>query len=442
MATKAIQEIVLTNFKKHKFLTQKVNGNSFLLLGGNGVGKTSVLQAIDHMIRQEPLPDETATEGESEGKIELILTAEGTQYKVVRVFTKAKLGRYTLSRDAGNGRWDGIMPAQERFQEIFGKVIDLSLIIDMSGKEQLAYIQEIIGKDDGVAAAIKQVEENIKKLTEERLMTGRQKRDLEAKMNVPEFRALVNYVGEEPDDLELIRAKKVDVTALNAEYIKADRVNTAADNHIATLRSIVVIDAEINKGIDAVVALFEAKKVDVTELKTQIETADETNAKIDTELEEARKRNELIKKSVEFTQTKENIEVLAKEYDDYTKRIKEEIGSTGKQLAKLGLGEIYEGLSLEYQLNDEGKVEKEGLYLRGMPFNRRQQSYGEMVKILVALSKAFNPDGLCFVKIGYWNELDETNQEAILKLAEENDIQLGIEKVDSSKKLEIQLIER
>lgn len=442
MATKAIQEIVLTNAKKHKHIVLKVNGLSFMLMGGNGVGKSTILQNIDHLIANAPLPDNPVTEGEEDGEVSLILTDAGTQYKVVRKFTKSKLGRYTLSRDAGNGRWDGIMPAQERFQEIFGKVIDLSPIIDMSGKEQLSYIQEIVGKDNDVAAKIKQVEEEIKRLTEERLMTGRQKRDLEAKMNVPEFRALVNYVGEEPDDLELIRAKKIDVTALNAEYIKAEKVNTAADNHITTLRSIVVMDTDITESISNVISLFAAKKIDVTELKKQIETADETNKNIDVELEEARKRNDLIKKSVEFTQAKENIEFLAKEYDDYTKAIKEAIGSTGKQLAKLGLGEIYEGLSLEYQLNDEGKVEKEGLYLRGMPFNRRQQSYGEMVKILVALSKAFNPDGLCFVKIGYWNELDDANQEAILKLAEENDIQLGIEKVDSSKKLEIQLIER
>jgi len=314
--------------------------------------------------------------------------------------------------------------------------------MDMNGNEQVQYIQQIVGKDGEVTETIRQIEEKVKELTQERLLTGRQKRDLEAKMNIPEFRALVNYVGEPKIDLETIKEKKVDVTALNAEYTRAQLVNNTADTHIATLRGIAVKDAEILAALEAAIKLFESKKVDTTELHGKIENADKINAAVDNELEEARRHNEYIDKSVEYTQAKQNIEALGKEYDGYTAQIRETIAAIGKAMSKIGLEEIYDGLTLEYQLDEEGKVEKQGIFLRGMPFNVRQQSYGEMIRVLVALSKAFNPDGLCFVKIGHWNELDETNQEAILKLAEENDIQLGIEKVDGSKKLEIQLIER
>jgi hypothetical protein len=64
-----------------------------------------------------------------------------------------------------------------------------------------------------------------------------------------------------------------------------------------------------------------------------------------------------------------------------------------------------------------------------------------MLKVLVMLSKAFNPDGFSFVKIYDFNLLDEENQEEILKIAKENEIQLGIEVVDSSKEVILKLIE-
>lgn len=443
MATKAIEQIELTNVKQFKHLVLKVNGLSFMLLGDNGTGKSTVLQSIEHMIIPDcSLPDDPITTGESEGEISLILTASGTNYKVIRKLTKKGLGRFYLYKDAGNGRWDSQIPAVERFRELFGNVLDLSPLIDMDGAEQLEQIQKIVGKDSGVEEHIKQVEANVKLLTEDRRLKGRDKKDLENKMNDSDFRKLVNYVGEKPADIEEIRSKKVDVTALNSEYTKSELINSTAEAHISTLKGIVVLDAEINTSIKSVISLFEAKKVDTTELKKKIDSADETNAKIEKELDEAKERNELIKKSAEYTQAKENIESYGKEYDNYTKRIKDEIASIGKAMAKLGLEEVYSGLSLKYELNEEGKIVKQGLFLRDLPFNRKQQSYGEMIKILVALSKAFNPDGFSFISIGYWNELGPANQEFVLELAAKHDITLGIEKVDSSKKLEIQLIER
>jgi hypothetical protein len=150
----------------------------------------------------------------------------------------------------------------------------------------------------------------------------------------------------------------------------------------------------------------------------------------------------VIEKSKEFSNNKKLIADLEKEYKDYTDLIKEYLQSTSAILTQLGLGDIYEGLSLEYVMDEEGKVEQEGLFLRNLPFNRRQQSYGEMVKILIMLSKAFNPDGFNYVKIGDFNLLDEKNQNEVLAIAEANDIQLGIEKVDSSKEIVLQLIEK
>ena len=65
-----------------------------------------------------------------------------------------------------------------------------------------------------------------------------------------------------------------------------------------------------------------------------------------------------------------------------------------------------------------------------------------MIKVIVLLSKALNPDGFNYVSIGDWNLLDEDNQSEVLKLSDTLGLQLGIEKVDNSKSVEIQIIEK
>lgn len=442
MAQKSIQQVILTNFKKHKHLALDIKGNSFILQCKNKGGKSSVLQAIDHMVRNAELPEDAVTEGEDSGEIEIILAANGDTYKVSRKLLKNRLGRYELRKDAGNGRYDTLAPAQERFQEIFGNVLDLSPLIDMTGKEQVQMIQQVIGKGGGVQEYIDTVQANVKKLREERLLTGREVKDYEAKMQVPEFRALVNYVDEPLVDLEAIKAKLVDIGDLFDKKSKADTINNYADEQILKLSTIRVDDAEINDLLKKLILAFEMKKVDTASLIRKISEVDSINAAVEEELEQARRRNANIEKSKEFKAVKEAIAEKKLAYENYTLEIKAQLGSISAALSQLGLSEIYPGLSLVYEMDEDGKVTKEGLFLNGHPFNRLQQSYAEMVHALIALSKSINPDGFNFVKIGDWNLMDDETQDAILKLAEANDIQLGIEKVDNNKELVLQLIEK
>ena len=442
MAQKSIQSIVLTNYKKHAALALQINGNSFILCGGNGAGKSSILQAIDHMIANSELADDAITEGEEAGSIELLCAANGDTYKVVRRFTKKGLGRYELRKDAGNGRFDMLTPAQERFAEIFGNVLDLSPLMDMSGKEQLAYIQQVVGKDGAATDFISETKKRVEELRTERLLCGRLLKDLKAKMNDGDFRELVNYIDEPLFDLELLEAKYVDVSELYKQKSAADLRNSYADEQISKLQSIRVKDADIEAAIQNVVDLLVSKKIDTSDIEAQIANADEINAAVDAEMTEANLRNAKIKRSEQYLQVNREIQDREAEYASYTAQIAAALGGINNGLSKMGFGEIYEGLSLEFEMDENGSIIKEGLFLRGMPFNRRQQSEGEMTKVLVMLSKAFNPDGFNYVKIGNWNELDAANQEMIIKLAHENDIQLGIEKVDNNKEIELQLIER
>lgn len=448
MATKSIQEIILTNFKGHGYWSKKIQGKSFMLIGRNGAKKSTVLQAIDHMIQQTPLPPDALKSGEEDGSIEILLANNGDTYKVTRKFSKGKsgetkLGRYELRKDAGNGRFDSLTPAQERFNEIFGNVLDLGPLMHKDGKEQMAFIQGIIGTDGQTAKAIEDIKKRVKQLREDRLLKGREKKDLEAKMNVPEFRMLVNYVGEQPIDIDALKAKKTDTLELERQKAAADPTNQRIDNvktTLATLRS--AKDEQINAKIDELIALYEKHRINTEDIDKKLAAAKEENTRIDAEIKEAEDRNKLITKSVEYTQAKNNIAAYAKEYDDLTAQINDTLSEIPKALAKLGIEEVYDGLSLKYELDEEGDVVKEGLFLRELPFHMKVQSYGEMIKVLVLLSKAINPDGFNFISIGHWNELDEANQSAVLEMADRYDIQLGIEKVSSNTEMVLQLIEQ
>lgn len=444
---KTIQKVHLVNFKKHKDLLFDTEGKTFMIIGSNGAGKSTVLQAIDHMIRNTPLPDAPVTDGEDSGKIELMLAANGDTYRVSRSFTKDRMGRFELRKMDDMGRMQTLTPAAEIFAEIFGKSLDLSGLIDMDGKQQMDTIQSLVSKDGEVKERIAAIQKRVKSLKEERLLCGRDLRDDKAKMNVPEFRELVNYVGEEMKRFDLIKNKMIDVAQLRSELASIKAKNQVALNCTNSLRSI----ADTMKSSfsdfnarDIAVAIVSIEKMltDTSAMEEQLNKAAETNATVSVELRDAEDFNRKVERSKEYTATQERIEQLEKKYDSYTDAIAAELGSISTAMTSIGLQDIYPDLELKYEMDEEGSVTKQGLYLRGLPFNRRQQSYAEMVRILVMLSKAFNPDGFNFLSIGDWNLLDEETAATILEIAEANDIQLGIEKVDSQKELVLQIVEK
>ncbi|HET8686306.1 MAG TPA: hypothetical protein VFM18_06540, partial [Methanosarcina sp.] len=152
--------------------------------------------------------------------------------------------------------------------------------------------------------------------------------------------------------------------------------------------------------------------------------------------------NDKIEQAKELENDKKEINRLAAEWDACTLKIREAAGMVGRSISRCRFDLIYDGLEMKYTVDDDGKPLEQGLFLRGLPFNRMQQSYGEMLKVIVMLSKALNPDGFNYVSLGDWNLLDESNQAAVLDIAAQYDIQLGIEKVDNNKIVELQLIEK
>jgi len=450
MATKSIVEIILTNYKKHHQLAAKVNGNSFILQGRNEAGKSSVLQAIDDLIQtnqhlppevQEKNPDVVISDDAENGQAEIVLqTNNGDLVRVTRKFTKAGLGRYELRVKEGE-RWQPKMSPKQVFVEMFGNCLDLSPLVDMSGAEQIRLIQGVLGRDKDVQQAIADAEATMKKLREERLLCGRDVKDLRAKFNVPEYRALVNYENEEPVDIAAIEAKKIDPTDSMKDLNRASLANEMADQYISTIATFKIKDPQIVDHLDKAVELLKSKKTDLSAINNHISEINKLNAIVALDLTAAQLRNEMIEKAKSLTADRALLAQKEAEYDAYTEKIQTILDGIADYTASVPVGDYYPGLELVYELDTEGKVLREGLFLRGLPFNKRQQSYGEMVYALICVSKALNPNGFNFVKIGHWNELDPDNQQKVLDLAKREEIQLGIEKVSDNREIEIKVIE-
>lgn len=448
---KSISEFWLTNYKKHKELAAKVGGNSFILQGVNGAGKSSVLQAIDDLLQtnghldaevQEANPDELLTVGEEDGEAGAVLTTkDGAEVRVTRKFTKKGLGRYELRVKEGE-RWQPKMAPQQVFRELFGNVLDLSPLIDMSGPEQVDFIKSILMADAEVKQAIDEAAALEKKLRDERVLVGRKVKDLQARFNVPEYRALFVYENEEPVDVAAIEAKLVDVADIRNQIGLAVNANDMADQYIHVLSTVKVKDLEIKGHIDAAVKLLCDKKVDTTALTEKLQNNVVHNIAVKEEIGAANIRNANIERAKALTADRKELADAEAEYAAYTEQIKTVLDSIAQYTTSVPVGDYYPELELVYETDADGKPTREGLFLRGLPFNRRQQSYGEMVYVMLCMSKKLNPNGLQFVKIGDWNLLDVENQQRILDLAKREDIQLGIEKVDENREIEIKIIEK
>jgi len=167
--------------------------------------------------------------------------------------------------------------------------------------EQLDLIQRVLGRDKDVQKAVLDAEKTIKKLRDERLLCGRDVKDLRAKFNVPEYRALVNYENEEPDDIKAIKAKMIDDNDAVSRLNSASLANEMADQYISTIQTVKVKDPEILSHLNEAIELLKSKKADLDDIKDRIAAIHTHNSIIQSKLDAAKQRNELIEKAKSLT---------------------------------------------------------------------------------------------------------------------------------------------
>ena len=489
---KQIDQIVITNLKKHEKFTADPKGNHFLLVGANGAGKTTVLDLIRRLLGMKvEKPDEPIRQGAEAGAAGIYVSnANGEKYYVEEKYTKNNKGRLKFYRVNGAHK-DELTPTMERLQLAIGVPIDFSQLIDMEGEKQLDFFKENLGLDFST------YDHNYENLFDNRTLVNREIKTLQAKLLAPELRVF----GADIDTYREIKKaddflnKKVDMRVLYDKRNAAERANeryiTAKQKQTGFQRTIEVNTENIEQlmrllksmpeGLASFPDLHEqinlafttklnaAKRditfsdeqlkianewferndmVDIEAINAEIDAAQTTNAAIDEELRGISEWNANVEKVRNYVEAERQLKEKQAEAARITKELTEMDQILYERLSSIRLADLVPGLELIHEVGEDAKgkmvVKRAGLFMDSLPFTRSQQSYGQMLKAIIKLSAHFNAGKLNFIPIGNWNLLDDEGKAEVLALAKENPdlgIQLGIEKVDNNKEIITEIIE-
>lgn len=369
------------NIKKLKAVEIKPTGNTVIISGKNGQGKSSVLDSIFYALGgKDKIPAKPIRDGEKKAEIKIDLG----KYIVKRSFTDK--GSYLEVMSKEGAKWSS---PQQLIDDIVGKLsFDPLEFSTKKPKEQRQILIELAGLN------LDEENEKRERLYQERTIVGREGQNMQ-KYSDEEIKESEKYAGQE----------ELSISALNSEYQNEIAMR---NSYLQSQNRIKWIDQEIKKLQAEKTKLEKVKdtKSNLDELKTKIETAEETNAKI---------RN--AKRILE-----DNGKLLAKreEYEKITKQI-EAIDEAKKQLLEAAKMPI-KGLT----------IDDDGVIYNGIPFN--QISSAEQLKVSLSIAMSMNPK-LKVIRIMDGSLLDDDNLKMISEMANKNDYQIWIEKVDSSGKV-------
>lgn len=451
-----IDKIVLVNYKNHEKYEQQLSGNSAILVGINGAGKTSILEAVKRCLGMVvDKPQVPIRKGSDNSKIQVYLRKEGDveeYYVSEETYTKKdSKGRLKLYRVKDSYR-DALTSPMDRLKDLIGNPVDLTPIILMNGKEQFEFLFEGLFKE---REGVKTLLHDYQNLYDDRTLVNRDVAGLKTKLADPEF-AVVNadietYV-EEKSITELQQKKKPLTEVLN-KISDAKLKNQDRQNKITALDGL----KEERKDMEEKLRLLneritngekwaeENPVIELADLDLEKSKIEEENRKVDEEISQVSDHNKMVVKCTNFLKAKEELVTKETKSNDLSTKIKEKKAEVNNAIKIIPFGEIVEGLSLKYEVDEKtGKVSEIGLFMNDLPFHKTQQSYGELLKAIIKLTCYLNPDKLNFIPIGDYSLLDEENQKEIWEFVKNNPdlhIQIIAEKVNDNKTLITELVE-
>lgn len=378
------------NIKKLKAVEIKPTGNTVIISGKNGQGKSSVLDSIFYALGGSTgIPAKPIRDGEKKAEIKIDLG----DYIVKRSFTNK--GSYLEVTSKQGAKWPS---PQALIDDIVGKLsFDPLEFSTKKPKEQRQILIELAG--------LNLDEENEKRanLYDERTIVGREGQNMQ-KYSDEEIKEAEKYASQKEIVIgDLVQ--KLDEAKENNDMVQRFvNQQDLAKKEIAELEEkLKVAKNNLSNAIENLTVLNE---IDEEPIKKQIDTAEETNTKI--------------RDSKRVIEDNGKLQSKRAEYEELTKKI-ETIDETKKQLLEAAKMPI-KGLT----------IDDDGVIYNGIPFN--QISSAEQLKVSLSIAMAMNPK-LKVIRIMDGSLLDDDNLKMIGTMADKNDYQIWIEKVDSSGKV-------
>jgi chromosome segregation ATPase len=411
--------VKLKDFKVIKSIEKEINGKSVFLIGENGRGKSSFMQAIQIALgNSDVIPAEMSGEGVVD------VTKDGQPYSFA--FKTGKDGKPVLTVTLPNG-------LKETKKGIIGGIVG-SLSFD---------INEFVKMSDSTSGRKKQVEE-FKKLLPQEFIQGLASFETKVK-NLYDDRTeigrkittLEGFIKESKLFGEDLKKAPVDVAVLNLDLEKANE-------HNQKIQEVKRRYDEREKKIESDLNAIEELKAKIAEMERVVQTTQtiqkdagewiKKNLEVDTAplvsaINNASEHNVIASKAEEHNKKIKQLDEFKEQYGELTVQI--EVNKQAISDAIKDFDSPVEGLTFD----------DEQLLYNGTPVNVNNLSTSEIIHLGIKMKFASNPEcGLMFVE--HASEIGAARLKEIMDYAKQYDLQMFFEEVKRNQdELTIEFVE-
>lgn len=389
-----IVSINIKNFKGLEDVQKEINGQNVYLIGKNGSGKTSFIDAVWGGLTGKNLPEEPTHNGKKKGLIEIDLGDCIARTK----FTKGRPTKFELERKEYEKEADKLIKSPRTYlEDRIGLLnFDIEQFFAKSNLEQVRYFSKIMSVD------FSDLDADLEELAESRKFDKRKLAEFEAK-----------NTWYKKEDIERDFINVVDLSK---------KISDAKDKKETY--------DKIASGIKEREAKIEALRAEITTLEGQVKDGtqwlnsddnkpldDEAIAKLQEELENSDELNNSKREAHEAQEAE-------KEVDNYRKMIEEQTEEIEKKRAEKAarISKNINVKGLTYDVNEE-RFLYEGLPFDGKQINTAAQLIAGMkiASTMLKELKILRVDG---------SLIDKDNFDDVLAWSQENGIELFVELVD------------
>jgi AAA15 family ATPase/GTPase len=377
-----VESIEIKNFKAITAENIATKGKNVYVMGANGTGKTSFIDAIFKTLTGEDLPSKIVKQGASNGSIRIDLGQ-----LIVEADFNAKKEKMQLTVSSPDGAI--YKSPRTMLDEMVGVIdFDITNFFSLSPKKQVDMIKELVGID------FSDLDEQYKELYDERTFVNRKVKELEAQQIT----------------FDKTKAESIDITQLQTEIQRATEANTKMKDIRARFMDRAAKMEAMRKELAEMEAMQEQaanwlkqrKEIDITELQQKFNAAIAHN----NEVEKTKRGLQLAAELDKHLAEQKHLNARLQEIEETKKRV-----IAGASLPVKGL-----------------TFDENQLYYNGLPFESNQINTAQQIIAGLQINMAMMKD----VRIARFDGslLDNKSLAEVEKWAQENDLQLFVEMVD------------
>lgn len=390
------------NFQKLKAIEFEPDEHLVKICGQNGQGKTSILESIKTTLLGGQNLETHIQNGQKKSSV----TLETDDYIIEQDITAKKTYLRLIDKKTGTD----INAPRTAIQKIAGKLgYDPIQFISQSPKEQIDNFLKLNGID------LSDIDSQIKQIYDWRTHKGRQVKDSEGECKVYD-RDKYRDLPDNPIDIGQLTKDYQSALDYNHEVKNKEGRLLASNSKIEELQSKKI---ELNKMLANIEIEMAAEEENNDKLSNEVQnSAIVDTSEIEEKMAGANKTNNLILEKEKYLEAVKKRDTLKSEYSEETKKL-EKIQSDKEILLK----------TIDIDLEGLGFT-TDGFNFNQVPLNQCCKS--EQLQVSIWIAMKMNPE-LKVILMPDFTLLDNSSQEAVAKMAIDNDFQIWAEIVTDEK---------